>query len=84
MHISDAGTRLSATDLAHFLSCRHLTALDLGVTRKARSKPRPEKEDPRLERTRPRGIAREAAHVRGVLPPHPGMSWTASRRGTKR
>jgi hypothetical protein len=31
MHISDAGLRLSAIDLAHFLSCRHRGLLGTAV-----------------------------------------------------
>ena len=30
MQLADHGLRLSATDLANFLACRHLTQLDLG------------------------------------------------------
>jgi uncharacterized protein len=62
MHLTDSGLRLSASDLAHFLACRHLTALDLAVASRARDRPAT-KEDPRLERIRERGIAHEAAYV---------------------
>src|SRR5688572_16445252 len=62
MHRTDSGIRLSATDLSHFLSCRHLTALDLAVTQRTRERPyRPD--DPLLELLWKRGKEHEKAYV---------------------
>jgi len=62
VHRNDSGIRLSATDLSHFLSCRHLTALDLAVIHRAREKPhRPD--DPLLELLWKRGMDHEKAYV---------------------
>ena len=62
MQRTDSGIRLSATDLSHFLSCRHLTALDLAVAHRTREKPhRPE--DPLLELLWQRGMDHEKAYV---------------------
>ena len=52
---------LSATDLSNFLSCRHRTALELGVA--AGKFLRPEADDPRLEALFRRGLDHEAAYV---------------------
>ena len=62
MYRTDNGLRLSATDLSHFLSCRHLTALDLGVIHKRREKPH-RREDPLLELLWKRGMEHEKAYV---------------------
>ena len=62
MLLDDSGLRLSATDLSHFLSCRHLTALDLAVAHRTRERPyRPD--DPLLELLFKRGIEHEKAYV---------------------
>jgi len=62
VHRNASGIRLSATDLSHFLSCRHLTALDLAVMHRAREKPhRPD--DPLLELLWKRGMEHEKAYV---------------------
>ncbi|HEX9564928.1 MAG TPA: TM0106 family RecB-like putative nuclease, partial [Gemmatimonadaceae bacterium] len=66
MHLSDSGVRLSATDLAHFLSCRHLTALDLGVAQGRRGAPHGRKDDPLLDLIIQRGNEHEAAYVRSL------------------
>jgi uncharacterized protein len=59
---TDNGLRLSASDLSHFLSCRHLTALDLAVAHRTRERPyRPD--DPLLQLLFDRGIAHEKAYV---------------------
>jgi len=57
-----SGLRLSATDLSHFLSCRHLTALDLAVAHRTREKPY-KPDDPLLQLLFDRGIAHEKAYV---------------------
>ena len=62
MHLTDRGLRLSASDLSHFLSCRHLTALDLAALRKTRDRPY-RSEDPLLELLRKRGMEHEQAYV---------------------
>jgi uncharacterized protein len=62
MQRTESGLRLSATDLSHFLSCRHLTALDLGVIHRKRERPyRPD--DPLLELLWKRGMEHEKAYV---------------------
>ena len=61
MHISDAGSTLSATDLAKHLGCRHLTQLDL---RRARGElNRPYRKDPAVEVLQQKGLE----HERGYL-----------------
>jgi predicted RecB family nuclease len=63
MKQTDTGIRLSASDLSHFLSCRHLTALDLAALQKSRDRPhRPA--DPLLDLLRERGMEHEKAYVR--------------------
>ena len=62
MQRTESGLRLSATDLSHFLSCRHLTALDLSVVHRKREKPyRPD--DSLLELLWQRGLEHERAYV---------------------
>lgn len=58
---SSAALRLSATDLAVFLACRHGIALEMGVA--AGKFARPHTEDPRLEALFQRGLDHEAAFV---------------------
>ena len=62
MYRTESGLRLSATDLAHFLSCRHLTALELAAVRQDRERPR-RKEDPLFDLMVKRGMEHEAAYV---------------------
>jgi uncharacterized protein len=62
VHRTDSGVRFSASDLAHFLSCRHLTALDLSVVHLRREWPH-RKDDPLLQLLRKRGMEHEAAYV---------------------
>lgn len=62
MHAEPTGLRLSASDLAHFLSCRHLTALDLSVLAHRRTGPE-RGPDPRLQRLVERGLEHEKAFV---------------------
>ena len=65
MQRTDSGIRLSATDLSHFLSCRHLTALDLAAVHKLRARPhRPD--DPLLELLWKRGLEHEKAFVEAL------------------
>ena len=52
---------LSATDLSNFLSCRHRTALEMGVAAGRFS--RPQVDDPRLDALFRRGLDHEAAYV---------------------
>src|SRR5213593_2653668 len=59
--------RLSATDLANHLACRHLTQLDLAYAKGGT--PPPYRHDSRLEALQHRGIEHEAryvAHLRGL------------------
>jgi len=59
---SDPGQiRLSATDLANHLACRHLTSLDLAVATGA--KPAPNWQSPDLVVLRERGLAHENAYL---------------------
>ena len=62
MHVSPNGVRLSATDLSHFLACRHLTALDLAAALERRPRPA-KKDDPLLDLLRKRGEEHERAYV---------------------
>src|SRR5688572_2244473 len=62
MKRTDAGIRLSATDLSHFLSCRHLTALNLAVEHQQRKRPH-KADDPLLELLWQRGLDHEKAYV---------------------
>lgn len=55
------GITLSATDLSHFLNCRHRTALELGEAR-GRQK-RPQFNDPVLEALLARGLEHERQYV---------------------
>ena len=63
MFRSDNGLRLSASDLSHFLSCRHLTALDLAALYRKRERPHRRDDDPLLELLRKRGAEHEKAYV---------------------
>src|ERR1700730_14899519 len=56
---------LSATDLSHFLSCRHLTALEMAEARGNRR--RPKWDDPLLELLFKRGLAHERAHDESLV-----------------
>ena len=61
----DAGRlTLSATDLAHFVGCRHRTALELGTALGKRTKPH--WQDPLLEALFARGLAHEKAYVESL------------------
>src|SRR5881392_3994538 len=61
MHLSGTQLLLSATDLSNFLSCRHLTALDMATALSKRK--RPHWDDPLLEILFARGLAHERAYV---------------------
>lgn len=61
MHRTGPALRLSATDLANFLGCRHRTALDMAVADGARK--RPFVHNPLLDVLRQRGIAHEKQYV---------------------
>src|SRR6266550_5619920 len=61
MHLSGTQLFLSATDLSNFLSCRHLTALDMATALGKRK--RPHWDDPLLEILFARGLAHEKAYV---------------------
>tara|TARA_R110002072_G_scaffold302737_2_gene488211 strand:- start:35651 stop:39082 length:3432 start_codon:yes stop_codon:yes gene_type:complete len=61
MHNSDSGLRLSPSDLAGHLACRHLTQLNLGVARDLRKAPT--RHDPFLDSLIERGNEHEAAFV---------------------
>ncbi|MGA2380171.1 MAG: TM0106 family RecB-like putative nuclease [Spirochaetia bacterium] len=61
MHNDGTALRLSATDIANHLACRHLTQLDRAVA-EGRRKP-PAWRDPALELVRERGLAHERAYV---------------------
>src|SRR6187401_2631401 len=63
MHRTDWGVRFSAGDLSHFLSCRHLLALDLAALHKRREKPRGRGDDDLLKLLQKRGMEHEAAYV---------------------
>src|ERR1700683_2908719 len=54
--------RLSATDLSNHLACRHLTSLDLGVTRGQHSAPN--WNSPDLKVIQQLGLRHEAAYLR--------------------
>src|SRR4051794_20727112 len=61
MHLHGSELVLSATDLSHFLACRHRTGLDLAVAHG--EKRRPYHEDPLLELLWQRGFEHEKAYV---------------------
>lgn len=61
MRMSGSTIELSASDLSGFLSCIHLTALDLAVDRKAREPPT--WTDPVLIILRERGLEHERGYV---------------------
>jgi len=61
MHLSGTQLFLSATDLSNFLSCRHLTALEMAAALGRRQ--RPHWDDPLLEILFARGLAHEQAYV---------------------
>ena len=65
MHRHGPDLTLSATDLSHFLGCRHRTALDLAVTAGARAKP-VHYDDPLLEILWDRGAKHEAAYINSL------------------
>ena len=61
---NDDGLRLSATDLANFLTCRHLTHLDFGRAHKRIAPPpRPRWRQEEVELLRQRGIEHEKKYV---------------------
>jgi predicted RecB family nuclease len=61
MKVTGDGIRLSATDLAHHLACRHLTALDLAAALGELSPPR--WQDPDLDVLELRGMEHERAYL---------------------
>jgi uncharacterized protein len=61
MKITAESLRLSATDLAQHLACRHLTRLDLAVARDGLEPPR--WRDPALEVLEERGLRHERAYL---------------------
>jgi uncharacterized protein len=61
MHLDGSSLTLSATDLAHFLACRHRTALEMAVAYGERK--RPFVEDPLLELLWKRGADHEKRYV---------------------
>ncbi|HUF46351.1 MAG TPA: TM0106 family RecB-like putative nuclease [Vicinamibacterales bacterium] len=61
MRISSSHLILSPTDLAHFLACRHRTALELSVAHGARA--RPKWDDPMLELLFELGLEHERRYV---------------------
>ena len=61
MHSSETGIKLSPSDLAGHLACRHLTELNLAVAEGSRKAPA--RHDPFLESLIERGIEHEAAFV---------------------
>src|SRR5688572_11385237 len=65
MKRTESGIRLSATDLSHFLICRHLTALELAAVRNQRERPR-RKGDPLVDLMIQRGIDHVAAYVESL------------------
>ncbi len=64
MHLSGDELLLSATDLSNFLSCRHLTALEMAAARGKRR--RPHWDDPLLEILFARGLEHERAYIRSL------------------
>jgi uncharacterized protein len=64
MHVTGDSLILAATDLSNFLSCRHLTALDMAALRNKREKPR--FTDPLLEFLRQRGDEHEKAYIESL------------------
>ena len=64
MQLADDGLRLSATDLANFLACRHLTRLDLDrVHGRIAGPPRFQWQQEEVQLLRERGDAHETAYV---------------------
>src|SRR5438132_523348 len=61
MNLRNGKLTLSATDLFNFLSCHHLTALDMEDAAGVRK--RPHFDDPLLKLLSQRGIDHEKAHV---------------------
>src|SRR5258708_22869039 len=64
MRASGTDLILSATDLSHFLSCRHRTALEMAEAHGKHQ--RPECEDPFLELLFKRGLEHEKAYVESL------------------
>ena len=62
MRIRNDKITLAPTDLANFLSCRHLTSLDLSAAVQSGEK-RPARFGPMLDALRERGIAHEQAYL---------------------
>ena len=65
MHLIDGNITLAATDLGRFLSCRHLTALDLEVALGRRKKP-PVYPDPFLVLLEQRGLDHEKQYTEEI------------------
>ena len=61
MRQTSDGLSLAPTDLGHFLACRHLSVLDLGVAKGSRE--RPHRYSPMLEDLRERGNEHERAYL---------------------
>ena len=61
MRLENGDLILSPTDLSHFLSCRHRTALELSVAYGVRA--RPKWDDPLLEALFEMGLAHEREYV---------------------
>ena len=65
MFRTEAGLTISATDVAHFLDCRHLFALNLGAVDRIYEKPR-KRDDPLVDLIAQRGRDHEKAFVNSL------------------
>src|SRR5512132_4469077 len=64
MHLAGSNLQLAASDLGHFLSCRHCTALDMEVAQGVREKPY--FFDPFMKMLTERGLAHEKEYVESI------------------
>src|SRR6478672_6803329 len=64
MKLQDRAVRLSATDLANHLSCRHLTTLDLRLAKGEIEEPT--WENPHLRGLQQRGLEHEGAYIESL------------------
>ena len=64
MKLQDSAVRLSATDLANHLSCRHLTTLDLRLAKGEIKEP--SWENPHLRVLQQRGLEHEGAYIESL------------------
>src|SRR5580704_10838995 len=64
MRVREGTTILSATDLANHLSCRHLTTLDLCLTKGEIAEP--SWENPHLRVLQQRGLEHEKAYIENL------------------